>query len=747
MKLISKFLIVIICISMMLSGCGSGGRSESQTSGSTEKSLEEHIQDGIFGMDTTLEYKDTQELEVDKESDFAIQKQALAPDNGRIEHQGISLEIDAAFIPEDDNITIEITKMKAPRPLENAVVSAYKFTASDNNYDGLYTITIPYEPTEGIIGAGYFNKSTNKWDPVLHEVDEVNNQVIITTNHLSTYGSFTITGEGTRYARISSDLFEAHNHMATQGNMHAEIIQEALGNQMTPGKSAYDLGNSIVGDWFKATGVIMEFEGLAYSSEYLSNLSDIFGNMGLALSIAKLATDYSRGDQRAMAVNTFNTTQGLAIGKWGAKALKVSMIGVTAIDYSLNKLIEQVIGDREQVWFKAYDRYYNDRQKRTGQDWYRRVKELHDHASTPARFQALLDTEVSMYTYLFWQEDEDVIGEYQSDVMKHAWSGGGGLNEKLKERIAAEYKSNLLRYTLEPVLRRIEKEVRYEQFLEYQEELRKAREELNRVVKFEVQEATEDHKELNYAGYIIQLGPLAEGTNYRQWTGRLNKDGYVQTSFTVLGHLAAGAPNEIKLYKTIEDLENHNPEFTMDFIVDVPHTSVTIGQMEDIDLTGIWEGYTVITDSVLLELSQNQESTIQTVEELEAFLEGCEDEFGESMMLLVQDVIKKLMHKDIPTTIEFAKTDQENQYTGYIEMRPEEVLDAEEDIDIQGERELFTAVYADGKVSITVNSDETIIYYIGTLQTEDNITGTFNVPHGEFDIMAGNWRATRVNKE
>ncbi|SET52369.1 hypothetical protein SAMN05660297_02663 [Natronincola peptidivorans] len=752
MKKLKIFIMMIICTSMALSGCGSKGVDKAQTSEPTSKALEEYIQDGIFGIDTTREYKDTQALEVDQDSDFTIQKQVLTPDNGRIQHKGVSLEIDAVFMSEEDNITMEVTKMKAPKPLENAVVSAYKFTASNSNYDGLYTITIPYDTTEGIVGAGYFNKSSNKWEPVVYEIDEANKQVIITTDHLSTYGAFTITNEGTRYARISSGLFEAHNHMSRQGSMHGEIIQEALGNEMTPGQKAVDLGSSIVGDWFTATGVIMEFEGLAYSSEYLSDLSDIFGNIGLALSIAQLASDYSRGDQQAMAINTFNTAQGLAIGKWGTKALKVSMIGVTAIDYSLNKLIEQVIGGREEVWFKAYDRYYNDRQKRTGQDWYHRIKQLHDHASTPERFQALLETELNMYTYLFWQEDEAVIAEYQSDVMNHAWSGGGGLNQQLKERIAEEYKSNLLRYTLEPVLRRIEKEVRYEQFLEYQEELRKARDELNRVITFEVQEESRGNEELDYAGYIIQLGPLADSADYRQWTGRLNKDGYVQTKFTVLGHLAAGAPNEIRLYETIKDLENENPELTVAFTVDVPNTRVTIGQIEDVDLTGVWEGYSVITDSVFAEqdlsnIQAKEGSSIGTADEFEAFFEGCEDEFGEAIMLMIQDIVKGLMHKDIPTTIEFVKTEQENQYSGYIHIRPEEVTDSAIGDDIRGERAPFKAIYTDGKVSITVDTDDSIMYYFGDLQSEDHITGTFNAPHGEFDIMAGTWRATRVDNE
>ena len=749
MKPVSVLLIIMLITSVFV-GCGPGpeevtrGQPVDPYRPDDSKTLEEFMEDGIFGIDTTRAFEDTRELAVDGESDFGVQEQTLSAENGAFQHQGVSLAVEGVFLEEE--MEIEVTKMKAPRPLAGAEVQAYRFIPDSNQYDGLYTITIPFHGEADMVGAGYYNENTRAWEPVIFEVDEANKQVVITTHHLSTYGAFTIQGEGTRYARIASNLFEAHDHMARHGTMHGEVIQEALANEMTPGGKAFDLGRSIVSDWFTATGVVLEFEGLAYSSGYLSNLSDIFSNLGLALSIAQLAVEYSRGDQRAMAVNSFNTARGLAVGKWGTKALKVSMIGVTAIDYSLNRLREEAIRGREEIWERAYRLYYRERQARSGQDWYRRILELHVHADSPEQFQRMLENELDRYTYLFWQEDEATIAEYQSAVMRQGFTGGGGLNEPLKKRIADVYKSEILRDTLEPVFRRVEKEVRYQQFVEYQEELRKAKEELNRLVSFQVQELPlGEEQELKYAGYIIQLGPLADGADFRQWTGRLNQEGFVQTRFTVMGHLAAGAPNEIRLYETREDLENDTPELTMEFTVEVPETRVTIGLIEDVDLAGLWEGYTVITESAFAELDLKDPSVGRGNDDLENFLEGCEEEFGHGMMVFIQGYIRDMMHKDIPTTIEFIPTEDENRYTGFIHLRIEEVL--ESGLDIESEKDPFVATYDNGRVTMVVDNDGTDMYYTGTVQGEDRISGTFSIPSGEFDVMAGTWRSTRVEAD
>ena len=736
-----SFLLIFFLLFSLFAGCASE-KDVSDLGGTSLSGVDEDYMGPDLSMFGYLNSE--QVLLEDDKSDFGTQRGELKEDNYSFRKDGVGLEVSPLFL-EEKQATLEVRKMAAPEAPAGIKVQAYDFsmdTASD--YPGIYTITIPYEEGEGVFGAGYYNEEKKRWEPVVYELDSANNQVIITTNHLSTYASFKIEGEGTRYARIASGLFEANNLMARFGGQHSAVVQEFIANNMSPAQEAAVLGKSVIDDWLKASGVILEFEGLAYSSEFLSNLSDMLGNVGLSLALAQLAVDYSRGDERAMAVNAFNTSQGLAIGKWGTKALKVSMIGVMAIDYSLSKLAKQVIGGREDVWQRAYDLYYRENHSRSGAEWFRKLKELHDKANSPEQFNRLLDTELNMYTYRFWQEEDSYIGDYQSRAMNHAFSGWGGLNEKLKQQIADRAKSNLLRDSLEPVFRRLEEEIRYEQFLEYQKELSILRNEFNRIVTLEVREAADEDKELIFPGYYIRLEPLNSSADPRQWTGRLDNNGFVRATYTVLGHLAAGAPSEIKLYKNLDDLEKGKAEYTKKFTVELPTTTVIIGEEQEIDLTGLWKGFMVITESEFIKQefpkSAGGGSSIGSLEDLADSIEGCEVD----ALLFFKEIIEKLIGVDLPVTIEFKMTDREDIYSGLMTVHMEEVFpDDQEDY-----TNSFSATFRDGNLEFTIDSEEDgVTNYSGSAVDNDHLTGVFDSPHSGYSLISGTWRLNRVEED
>lgn len=552
-----------------------------------------------FGVDAILTSDIEGKLEEKTDKSFPKSTVTLTPDQPEFRKNGVVFRINSL----EGQAEVTVTPMNAPPPMHGMSVNAFRFQVDiADEYDGLYTIVLPLEGSGEIAGAGYYNENTQMWEPVYFEHDADNNQVIILTDHLSTYGSFKVDGDGTRYARIVSCVLEPHNHMSKYSNMYGPVLQEAMNRGLSPGGAAYNLGKSVVDDWFKASGVVFEMEGIFYSSEYISDLSDAFSNVGMALSIAQLAVDYSRGDQRAMAVTAFNTAQGWAISKWGTKALKVSMIGVTAIDYSLTKLREQVIEGREEGWTETYRRYYSDKGM-SNTDWYYRILEISNHANSPEQFQRMFDTDLNRYVDRFWREPEVVQGEYLSDVMGQTAYGGGGKNLAMQTRISNQYKADLL-LSLDPVFRRVEQEIRYQEFMEYQKELSNARELLNQLVRMEVREVkTSSNQPSRYGGYIFQLGPLPEDVDFRQWTGRLDKDGSINVSFTVLGHLAAGAPSEVRLFKNRKDFDNDKPAHVQQIEISVPLTVVEL-TMDDCD--GIYEGQIKISTPELVELGMSE---------------------------------------------------------------------------------------------------------------------------------------------
>ena len=393
-----------------------------------------------------------------------------------------------------------------------------------------------------------------------------------------------IIGEGTRTARLQVDFSEADLSLEQLDGRYAQVIEEAASNFMSPGEQAYNLGKDVIDTWFDFSGAILEFEGVAYSSEYLSNLSNAFSNVGLALSMAQLAVDYSRGDDTAMAVTAFNTAQGLSIGRWGTKALKISMLGVLAIEYPLDALIDQMIDGRTDMWTEAYNLYYSDH-GRDSEEWYDVLREIEEESETADDFDYLLNQEIDEYVNRFWEDDTGALYDYQSEAQDHGFTGKGYYSEDLIEEINKQKRSKLLTENLRPVFDQLEKDLKEEQKEEYREELARVKEEFNRRLTISIEEYVGEG-EPNYSGYWVKLGPLNDRAVREQWIGFLDEDGRTHTEFTLLGHQLVGRPNEMRLYETEEDLEQDNPVLVEEFVVDAPHTRVEFGQ--DFSLDGTW---------------------------------------------------------------------------------------------------------------------------------------------------------------
>lgn len=522
----------------------------------------------------------------DTESSFGTRTGTLSPESPAFQHEGVGIQLSSSFIEEGEEIGVEVTKMVAPAPIEGAKVNAYSFNLDKGSeYAGSYTITIPYssdfDPGKGIIGAGYYNPERRQWDPVIHEMDEENNRIIITTDHLSTFSGIEVVIDENRprHARLVTDWYfdiAASTIAYRYRQEYGAMLENVFKNNMEPGPQSIDVGRKVLVDWLDASGAILTLEGVAYSSEFLSNLSNKLGHLGTAMALYELANNYMEGEDQVMAINAFKTTAGFMIGKYGIKALQVSFIAVTAIDYSLNQLAEQLITAKTDEWEKAYRLYYQENHVRSMADWLGIIREIVSYAESPRQYKALIEGELERYASLFWKDE---INHYHYMAKaKNGFTGitGGvsGLNEEMRSKISGKYKSELL-YYLEPAFRQVEEELKQQQFADYVGEFRTVKKELNRTVILEIKE-TALLGEYQYAGYRARFAPLAEGVDPRMWTGRLDENGYLRGSFTVMSHLLDGAPHQLELYGSAEQLKAGTPEKVIDFEIDVPRTLINI---------------------------------------------------------------------------------------------------------------------------------------------------------------------------
>ena len=137
----------------------------------------------------------------------------LSPEStGVAMSNGVSVELGDYVLDGEAEFTV------AKQPVEENKDEGYKIEAYDfklgemSELSDFITLRIPYDTAyceEGqdpakCVGAKYKNEETGQWEDVLFEVDAAANELIIYTDHLSTFGVFHIKNEGQRSAKITN---------------------------------------------------------------------------------------------------------------------------------------------------------------------------------------------------------------------------------------------------------------------------------------------------------------------------------------------------------------------------------------------------------------------------------------------------------------------------------------------------------------------------------------------------------------
>jgi hypothetical protein len=87
--------------------------------------------------------------------------------------------------------------------------------------------------------------------------------------------------------------------------------------------------------------------------------------------------------------------------------------------------------------------------------------------------------------------------------------------------------------------------------IEREKEYKKVAEYYNQKYTVNIRENTKSDKNSTWAGYYARFSPLSNTVESRSWTAKLDEAGAGKISFTLLGHLTAGFPMKIDLYKNV----------------------------------------------------------------------------------------------------------------------------------------------------------------------------------------------------
>ena len=538
----------------------------------------------------------------------------LGPENTRVGTETLSLTMGEYPLSGEAKCTIK--PASAPE-LEGVEMKAYDFNIeTQEELFSVMELTIPYdenvlkgERPEGNIGAAYFNEGTGEWEPVSFKVNADAGTVTIYTDHLSIYGCFAVNNENTRKAYAAYAIPAFAMSTLYQGDANA-IVTSAVQNGGNPDSDALEAGLEIV-DKVLAVGSagadtfshglnsISGASGVAAGNSLFNSIGDSLGNLGLACAIAQVAYgmyNIYNGDTDAIFPCYANALKGgiaYTAGKAGMKLVSLSFLGVLCIEYSINKFGEAAWEGRQDIYEKAYALYYESAGvKRNARDWANEFLKARETAASAERYQLRIEGLVQRYVDQFWH-DETVVAEYQSEAQKNGFTGGGGLNDTMKQEISNAYKIVLYKGILQDAFKLIaEKDARKAE-KDLLNELNTIRRELNRVCTLELYDGSfTDEKEKSdkaqMQAFITVPDNIQDADN---WSVTLDEKGNGKIQFTLLAYIMAGAPKELRLYEKGASTEAP-PAQTIPFVMEnvAQRLDVGIALIPLEELLGTYEG-------------------------------------------------------------------------------------------------------------------------------------------------------------
>jgi len=490
--------------------------------------------------------------------------------------------------------------------IEGGTRTAYDISAGERTeFDGLLTITLPYDESEtdsadeeGSVLAEYYNSETGEWELVDYTVNTADNTVTITTDHLSEYCTVTLQDAGSPYAllsKFSSKRLDNETAMAIlreyeQAGQHGEVgdslLREFYGqllNIPSLGDAEAGLLHEVLG-WLADVG---ELDAQGAGNKLFTSIMEKTGYMLLglsALSLGETMLDAYKGNESAetVAAEAYKLSYNVGVAVLDYKRIttgmvQLSMLGVIALDYSLNKFMVAADQTYKDALFNVVIAYNEEIHPWTEAEWYARIMGLYKtRGDDPKKFNAALRGIMENYSsrYFFDNPEEQLVATNEAGL--HAYTTGLlPETDAAKEYCIEQYMARLGEY-LQPVLEDAMKKIRYDSrkaFSANATELRKA---LNAPLEFEIIEEIPDGEKSKYAGCIVDIC-RPDALVDESWTAVLDKDGCAYIDATILGYMQAGIPTQLRLWNKGDDEFEDDPILTQTFKVTEKVTVIPLG--------------------------------------------------------------------------------------------------------------------------------------------------------------------------
>ena len=546
----------------------------------------------------------------------------LSPENTAVTtDDGITVDVGDYVL--DGEAELTVTKQPVEEHKEEGYqIEAYDISLGDmHELDDFITIRIPYDTgfcEEGqdparCVGAKYKNETTGEWEDVLFEVDAAANELVIYTDHLSTYGVFYVENEGKRNAYItdvsgsgfyidkSTAIGFAEKIAADDPSIMTELAQ--FGIDMCSDFFDYSdrLDNAIT------MATVGDVPGWLSTEIHGTNLTlfSAIGYVSTCKSLMEVAIKDSVGGgaDTGAVLNLIRDVSSKVTTYWadvftsvGGGALSVGMGGVLIIDKMLTGFAEEAaatkLEDIEYVYHHFNEGFSGFGHKpMTAKDWRARAIEvIHKYPNDPEIAINALESGFRAYASKFFdltvEQQNEVAADTPIVTVKRIPNFTAAERDQMIERYIAHLKTNVMPAVLRSVENYMIKKVAQQQL----EALNEVKDYYNTKINITITEKLPEGAESACIGYKFRFAPLDDTAVVDNWTGTWQGPP-LQGSATLLGFMMAGYPHTVEFFPPDADMQTAEPEFVVPFVISTPEINIEFtGGLTIDDLVGTYTG-------------------------------------------------------------------------------------------------------------------------------------------------------------
>lgn len=539
---------------------------------------------------------------------------------------GVSVELGDYVLGGETELTV------AKQPVEENKDEGYKIEAYDfklgdmTELSDFITLRIPYDTAyceDGqdpakCVGAKYKNETTGEWEDVLFDVDAASNELIIYTDHLSTFGVFHVKNEGKRSAKITN-IYADFTGIDQQQAI--ETLREYVAGGGADGEEAAGLAaqllmgyNGFLGGVAGAagetgfatdlTGTILNMASLG-SPTFDTVLADSaykklnkLGKVAAAVKIGAVMLSTEQTDADTLGLYKDTAMLALSYGESAAWGLATS--GLFIFDYTISSMFEQGMAMKMDKIDEVYV-YFNDQfsgtldggngwKARSLKDWRQVLIDITEANPNEADAKAAIEAEIDRYALYFWTLGDMEKAAVVTDIKDKSNKGSVTVPDPTQaeiETLVGAYKAQLYE-RLYPVTQSVSVYMQRKAEAAYLTALNEVKAFFNQTITFNIVEDVPDGDKSQYDGYALRFAPLSENAVKESWSGTMKGAGGASTKFTLLGYVQAGCPKELQLFKPGDDPESDEPELTLGFKLSAPVTEVKLGGLPLEELLGTY---------------------------------------------------------------------------------------------------------------------------------------------------------------